>query len=131
MSDASNAIRSGVQDTAAKAGEKIQGAASSAMDKAQELASTAGERVKEATSALGGKVQSVASTLRERAPQEGMLGTASGAVADSLDSAGRYLQEEGLVGMAEDVTELIRRNPIPAMFVGIAIGFMLARALRS
>ena len=131
MSDTSNAIRSGVEDTAAKASEKVQGAVSSAMDKAQELASTAGERAKEATSALGGKVQSMASTLRERAPQEGMLGTASGAVADSLDSAGRYLQEEGLVGMAEDLTELIRRNPIPAMFVGIGIGFMLARALRS
>jgi hypothetical protein len=131
MSDTTNAIRSGVEDATAKAGEKVQGAVSSAMDKAQELASTAGERVKEATSALGGKVQSMASTIRERAPQEGMLGTASGSVADSLDSAGRYLQEEGLVGMAEDVTELIRRNPIPAMFVGIAVGFILARALRS
>jgi len=26
---------------------------------------------------------------------------------------------------------LIRRNPIPAMFVGIGIGFMLAKAFRS
>jgi hypothetical protein len=126
MSDTTNAIRSGAEDTAAK----VQGAVSSAMDKAQEMASTAGRRAEEATSALGGKVQSMASTIRERAPQEGMLGSASGAVADTLDSAGRYLQEEGLVGMAEDITELIRRNPIPAMFVGIGIGFMLARALR-
>ena len=130
MSDTTNAIRSGAEDTAAKASEKVQGAVSSAMDKAQELASTAGKRVDEATSALGERVKSAASTLRERAPQEGMLGTASGAVADTLDNAGRYLQEEGLVGMAEDVTELIRRNPIPAMFVGIGIGFMLARAFR-
>jgi hypothetical protein len=72
----------------------------------------------------------VAGTLRERGPQDGMLGTASGAVADRLDTAGRYLQEEGLVGMAEDVTELIRRNPIPAMLVGIGLGFMLARLFR-
>jgi len=131
MSDTTNAIRSGAEDTAAKAGEKVQNAASAAMDKAHEMASTAGKRVDEATAALGERVKTAASSLRERAPQEGMLGTASGAVADSLDSAGRYLQEEGLIGMAEDVTELIRRNPIPAMFVGIGIGFMLAKAFRS
>jgi hypothetical protein len=28
------------------------------------------------------------------------------------------------------VTELIRRNPIPSMFVGIGIGFLLAKLLR-
>jgi vacuolar-type H+-ATPase subunit H len=130
MSDTTNAIRSGVEDTAAKASEKVQSAVASAKDKAQEMVSAAGKRAEEATSALGEKAQSMASSLRERAPREGMLGSASGAVADTLDSAGRYLQEEGLVGMAEDVTELIRRNPIPAMLVGIGIGFILARALR-
>jgi ElaB/YqjD/DUF883 family membrane-anchored ribosome-binding protein len=122
--------RSGLEGAASQASESIQQATSSALGKAQEMASHAGRKVDEATSSLGEKVQSMASSLRERAPHEGMLGTASGAVADRLDSAGRYLQEEGLVGMAEDVTELIRRNPIPAMFVGIGIGFLLAKALR-
>jgi hypothetical protein len=130
MSDTTNAIRSGVEDTAAKASEKVQSAVSSAKDKAQEMASAAGKRAEEATTALGEKVQSLASSLREKAPREGMLGTASGTVADTLDSAGRYLREEGLAGMAEDLTEVIRRNPIPAMFVGIGIGFLLAKALR-
>jgi len=129
MSD-SNAIRSNVENAAKQAGESIQQATTSALDKAQEMASSTGKRVDDATTALGGRVQSVADTLRERGPQEGMLGTATGAVADRLDSAGRYLQEEGIVGMAEDVTELIRRNPIPSMFVGIGIGFLLARLLR-
>jgi len=126
----SNAIRSNVENAAKQAGESIQQATTSALDKAQEMASSTGKRVDDATTALGGRVQSVADTLRERGPQEGMLGTATGAVADRLDSAGRYLQEEGIVGMAEDVTELIRRNPIPSMFVGIGIGFLLARLLR-
>jgi ElaB/YqjD/DUF883 family membrane-anchored ribosome-binding protein len=126
----SNAIRSNVENAAKQAGESIQQATTSALDKAQEMASSTGKRVDEATAALGGRVQSVADSLRERGPQEGMLGTATGAVADRLDSAGRYLQEEGLAGMAEDVTELIRRNPIPSMFVGIGIGFLLARLLR-
>jgi hypothetical protein len=101
------------------------------MSKAQELASTASKRVDEATAALGERVRSAGSTLRERGPHDGMLGTATSSVADSLEHTGRYIQEEGLVGMAEDVTELIRRNPIPAMLVGIGIGYMLAKVFRS
>jgi ElaB/YqjD/DUF883 family membrane-anchored ribosome-binding protein len=129
MSD-TNTIRSNVEGAASQAGQAAQQAASTVAGKAQELASGAGKRVEEATAALGERVQSVADTIRERAPREGRLGTAAGAVADSLDSAGRYLQHEGVAGMAEDVTELIRRNPIPAMMVGVGIGFLLARLLR-
>lgn len=129
MSD-SNAMRGNVENAASAAGESAQQAASSALNKAQEMATNAGKRVDEATTALGQHVQSMAGNLRERGPQEGMFGTASGAVADRLDTAGRYLQEEGVMGMAEDVTELIRRNPIPSMLVGIGIGYMLARLFR-
>lgn len=126
----SNDIRSSVESAASQAGEKVQQATSAAMSKAQELAGTASKRVDEATAALGERVRSAGGTLRERGPREGMLGSATGAVADSLESTGRYIQEEGVVGMAEDVTELIRRNPIPAMLVGVGIGFMLAKMFR-
>ncbi len=129
MSD-THSMRSNVEGAASQASEKVQQATSAAVEKAQELASSASKRVDDATAALGERVKSVAGSLRERGPQEGMLGSATGAVADSLDTAGRYIQEEGLVGMAEDVTELIRRNPIPAMLVGIGLGFMLARVFR-
>jgi hypothetical protein len=131
MADKSQSAQSSMESAASKIGDSTQHAAAAAMDKAQELASTAGKRVEEATAALGERVKSVAGSLRERAPHDGMLGNASGMVADSLDNAGRYLQEEGIVGMAEDVTELIRRNPIPAMLVGVGIGYMLAKLLRS
>jgi hypothetical protein len=30
--------------------------------------------------------------------------------------------------MGEDLTNLIRRNPLPAVLVGIGIGYLLARA---
>ncbi|MGH7172110.1 MAG: hypothetical protein ACRELG_17690 [Gemmataceae bacterium] len=125
-----NDLRGSVESAATQAGEAAQQAASSAMNKAQDLASTASKRVDEATAALGERVRSAGSTLRERGPHDGMLGTATGSVADSLEQTGRYLQEEGLVGMAEDVTQLIRRNPIPAMLVGVGLGFMLAKMFR-
>ena len=42
-----------------------------------------------------------------------------------------HLEEQGLSGMAEDLTGLIRRNPIPAMLIGIGLGYLLARMTRS
>jgi hypothetical protein len=52
-------------------------------------------------------------------------------VADTLETGGRYLQEHGLSGIGDDFSNLIRRNPIPAVLVGIGVGFLLARSLRS
>jgi ElaB/YqjD/DUF883 family membrane-anchored ribosome-binding protein len=123
-------IRSSVESAASQAGEKVQQATSAAMSKAHELAGTASQKVDEATAALGERVKSAGSALRERGPREGMLGSATGTVADSLENTGRYIQEEGIVGMAEDIAELIRRNPIPSMLVGVGIGFMLAKMFR-
>jgi hypothetical protein len=72
----------------------------------------------------------MAGTVREHAPS-GVMGTAASRVADTLESGGRYLREEGLRGMGEDLTELVRRNPIPALLIGIGVGFLLARVTRS
>jgi hypothetical protein len=33
--------------------------------------------------------------------------------------------------MMEDVTGLIRRNPIPALLLGLGVGFLIGRALSS
>jgi hypothetical protein len=73
-------------------------------------------------------MSSLAGSVRENMPHEGMMGTASNYVADALESGGRYLQEEGFRGMADDMTNLIRRNPIPALLVGIGLGYLIARS---
>jgi hypothetical protein len=60
-----------------------------------------------------------------------MFGTAAESVASSLEQGGRYLQQEGFSGVGDDLTNLIKRNPIQSMLVGIGIGFLLARVTRS
>jgi hypothetical protein len=60
-----------------------------------------------------------------------VLHNAASKVADTLDSGGRYLKEEGMTGMANDLTEMIKRNPIPALLVGVCLGVLIARATRS
>jgi hypothetical protein len=60
-----------------------------------------------------------------------MLGRASEAVASTLESGGSYLEDKHLSGMADDVTQMIRRNPIPAVLIGVGLGFLIGRTLRS
>jgi hypothetical protein len=124
-------VKSAVQDAAAGATEKAREMASNVADKARDVASSVGQKAEDAASSVGGGMASLAGTIRENAPREGMLGSAAASVADTLESGGRYLQEEGFGGMADDLTDLIRRNPIPAVLVGIGLGFLLARSTRS
>jgi len=97
-------------------------------ERIKDAASSIGEKAEDAASAVGSGLKSLGNTIRDHTPQDGMVGKASSAVADTLESTGRYLQEEGLKGIADDVTNLIRRNPIPAMLVGVGVGFLIARA---
>jgi len=119
------------RETAANLTDKARETASAVSGKAGEMMSTAGQTAENATSSVGGGMQSLASSIRQHSPDSGMLGKAASSVADTLESSGRYLQEQGLSGVGDDLTNLIRRNPIPALLAGVAVGFLLARATRS
>jgi hypothetical protein len=95
------------------------------------VASSAGRTADSAVGSVGSGMQSMAGTIREGGPQSGVLGSASSKVAGALEDAGEYLESHGLSGIADDLTNLIRRNPLPALLVGVGIGFLVARALRS
>jgi len=133
--------------------EKAKEFGSQAMDKAKDAASTVSHLAGEAASSVGhlasqaassvGKtadnlaasagtgIKNLGESLSQQAPREGMLGSASQTVANTLKDSGRYLEEAGLSGVADDVTQLIRRNPIPAILVGMGVGFLIGRAMRS
>jgi hypothetical protein len=119
------------REAASDLGAKARDAATAVSGKASEMASSVGQSAESATSSVGSGMQSLASSIRQHSPDSGMLKSAAGSVADSLESGGRYLQEQGLSGMGDDLTNLIRRNPLPALLAGVAVGFLLARATRS
>jgi len=119
------------QETASNLMDKAKQAAGNVADKAKDVASAVGDRAEGATHAVGSGMQSLAGTIRDRGPQSGFLGGAASGVASALDSSGRYLEEQGLGGVADDVTNMIRRNPIPALLIGVGLGFLLARMTRS
>lgn len=119
------------QETAADVAERAKGMASSAAQSVGDAASQVGKRADDAAASVGGGMQSVAGTIRDKGPRGGMMGSATSGVANMLESGGRYLEEEGVSGMAEDVTNLVRRNPIPAVLIALGLGFLLAKVTRS
>jgi len=117
------------EDATSYVGHKAEDAASYVGHKAEDAASYAGHKAEDASAAVGSGLRSLGKTVRDRGPEGGMSGDASAAVADTLESGGRYLQEEGLKVMTEDVTNLIRRNPIPALLIGVAAGYLAGKAM--
>jgi hypothetical protein len=124
-------VKNKAQDLGAAAYGQAKDTASQLADKARDAASNLGQRADDATSSAGGGLRSLAGQVRQNAPHEGMMGSAANRVASALDSTGQYLEDQGLSGVAEDFTGLIRRNPIPALLIGVAVGFLLAKATSS
>lgn len=127
------------KDAAAAGAEKAKEAASGIVDKAKDAAGKAttmagdaaamvGDKADDATHSVGSGMRSVAGSMRETMPKEGVLGSAACSVAKGLETSGRYLEQAGLRGIAEDVTNFVRRNPLPAIFLGVGLGFLLAHA---
>jgi len=76
-------------------------------------------------------MQTAADKVREYAPDGGMLGSAGRGVADAIDRAGQYVEDKNLSGMMDDMTNLVKRNPIPALLLGLGVGFLVGRVLSS
>lgn len=116
------------RQTAYGAYDKARETASDVGDKAKQMACDTGKKVEEATHSVGSGMKTLADTIRQQGPREGMMGAASSSVASGLETGGQYLQDQSLEGVARDLTNLIRRNPIPALLFGFGLGFVLARA---
>ena len=133
LADKANEATKFVSDKANEAGkyvsENAKNLASSAMSSANDAATYAGKRAEDARCAVGSSVKSLGDSVRSAAPEDGVVHNAADSFASGLESAGKYLEEQDFSHMAEDVTNLIKRNPIPAICIAVGVGFLLARAV--
>jgi uncharacterized protein YjbJ (UPF0337 family) len=93
-------------------GEKAAGVAATVTSAAQDVASSVAE---------------TAGTAATQAQE--MAGAAATAVTDTVARAGTYVQEKGVQALPGDLAGLIRRYPVPAVLIGLGIGFWLSRTL--
>ena len=117
-------------DEAEKFGNEAKSFAATASEKAKEAATFVGEKAAHATEAVGAGMESLGETVRDHLPSQGVLADAGQCVANKLETGGRYLELKGLQGIGDDVTNMIRQNPIPALLIGLGVGFVLARMIR-
>ena len=111
--------------------ENAKNIASSAMHSAENAASYMGTCADDTRSSVGSSIKQMGESLRSATPEDSMMHDAAGSVASTLETAGQYISEHGFDNMAEDMTNMIRRNPIPAVCIAAGIGFLLARASTS
>jgi len=129
LSNPEPARKESAEGVAESVGRRLDDAASYAGHKAGDAARAVGHRAGDAEAAMGSGLRSLGQNVRGHAPESGVVHNAASALADTLENSGRYLQEEGIKDMAEDVTNLVRRNPIPALLLAIGAGFLIGRAL--
>lgn len=135
VSEKANEAGNFIADKASEAGKFVADSAKnmalSAKHSAENAASYMGQGADDARNSVGGSIKSMGESLRSAAPEDSMMHGAAGSVASGLETAGQYISEHGFDGMAEDMTSMIRRNPIPAICIAAGIGFLLARATTS
>lgn len=87
------------------------------------------ERINQGIKAAGQQIGGLAEQLRQRAP-EGQGGEVAQRAATLLDQGAGYLQGADADTIRSDLERLIRRNPLPALGLGVALGFVLGRSLK-
>jgi len=116
---------------ASQMADKTRDLARSAVSKASDAAESAVHRADEAAGSVGTSLHSLASKVRESAPSGSAMKSVADQAACSLEATGDYLRQEGVTGLSKDLTNLVRTHPIPAVFIGLACGYLLAKATRA
>lgn len=98
-------------------GQTVSKTAEDAYHKAGEFAASATNKASEYASAVSSRAGDYASTATNKAK-------------DAACSVSDYFQEEGFQGMADDVTSMVKRYPLPAICVSFGIGMLLASMTR-
>lgn len=124
-SSAAAGVADKAKDAASGLSDKAKDVASNVSDKAKDFAHAAEDKTDDALASVGQRMTSAAGTLRQAAPRQGVVGSAAGAVADRLESGGRYLQEHGVSDITDDLAGAIRRNPLPALCLAFGVGFFI------
>ena len=112
------------------AGSAVGSMAGQAGSMATQAAVDVGRTADDIAASAGVGIRHLGDRLDRNGPQQGMLGSASHAVAKTVRDGGEYLEDAKFSGAAKDVVALVQRNPIPAVCIAIGLGFLVARQLR-
>lgn len=116
-----------------QARQKGQEAMDQVKDKGQQAAAVATEKADQGIDKAADAAQGLADTLRDKAttlPGGERTTDLAYQAASGLERGADYLRDKDVDAMRGDLEDLIRRYPTQSVIVGLAAGFLLARAFR-
>jgi hypothetical protein len=131
MQNAAGGMADKARDAARGAVESARDTATGVMDRARDVAGNVADKARDVAGNVADTARDWASGAVGAVKDNDVVNKAGDYVSDAWESGSRYFQDHNFSDMAEDVAGVIRRNPIPAMLVGVGLGFILARSLRS
>jgi hypothetical protein len=120
-------------DMVDQARQKGQGAMEQVKDTGRQAAAVAGAQADQGLDRAADAAQGLADTLREQAtalPGGERTTDLAYQAAGGLERGAHYLRDKDVDALRGDLEELIRRHPAQSLIVGLAAGFLLARAFR-
>ena len=118
-------------DVATAVGAMASKAACDASSIASQAACDVGKKADDLTASAGAGIQQWGDMLSKNAPHGNVLGSASQVVAQSVKDGGDYLEHAKLSGITEDIAQLVRRNPLPAVLIALGVGWFVAHKRRT
>jgi len=84
------------------------------------------QRADAVTANLGGQLSELGDRVHANSP-DGYLHCASEAVANNMKRGGDYLQTAKVSGIADDLANLIKRNPVQAALIALGVCWFVSR----
>jgi hypothetical protein len=113
------------------AGSMASHAAAGVGQLATDAAAGVGHHADNVTSRAGAGLEEIGDSINENGPQQGMMGSATRAIGNTVHSGGEYLKNEKLSGMSGDFAKLVQKNPLTTIAVAIGLGWFLSSRFRS
>lgn len=116
--------------------DQVKSTASDAVERAkeqgQQAAGAAEDAANQGLDRAAGAAQGLADTLRQQAPNLPGDRTTELAyqAAGNLERGAEYLRQTDVASMRGDLEDMIRRHPTQSLMIGLAVGFLVARAFR-
>ena len=119
------------RDAAREAVETARDTATGVMDRARDVAGNVADKARDVAGNVADTARDWASGAVNAVKDSSVVNKAEECVSDAWEAGSRFVQEHHIKDLAEDVAGVIRRNPIPALLIGVGVGFLIGRSLRS
>lgn len=109
--------------------EKLGQVSEQAADVAERVIAKTRDAAKDAATHIGRQADEALDTAAGMAEKTGaQIGETASSLARRARASVESLSGQGMPHLLDDLSTLIKRHPIPAVLIGTAIGFLIARA---